>query len=199
MAQSEIFLQVIIFGILFVGIYMYLANKDTIELKCVISTVNGNKYCVRDRKEVAAAADLLAAITDKCKSLVDYVYKKYPDKDNAIRLRDGFNPKQLMETLPTSEHTAYSENKGEKLAFCLNVKNEDNNRLIDENTLMFVAIHELAHIATKSIGHKSEFWENFRFLLVEAKEAGIHNPTDYKKVSKEYCGMKLTDNPFYDA
>jgi len=199
MAQSEIFLQVIIFGILFVGIYMYLANKDTIELKCVISTVNGNKYCVRDRKEVAAAADLLAAITDKCKSLVDYVHKKYPDKDNAIRLRDGFNPKQIMETLPTSEHTAYSENKGEKLAFCLNVKNEDNNRLIDENTLMFVAIHELAHIATKSIGHKSEFWENFRFLLVEAKEAGIHNPTDYKKVSKEYCGMKLTDNPFYDA
>jgi hypothetical protein len=199
MAQSEIFLQVIIFGILFVGIYMYLANKDTIELKCVISTVNGNKYCVRDRKEVAAAADLLAAITDKCKSLVDYVYKKYPDKDNAIRLRDGFNPKQIMETLPTSEHTAYSENKGEKLAFCLNVKNEDNNRLIDENTLMFVAIHELAHIATKSIGHKSEFWENFRFLLVEAKESGIHNPTDYKKVSKEYCGMKLTDNPFYDA
>ena len=32
--------------------------------------------------------------------------------------------------------------------------------LIDEHTLMFVTIHEMAHICTKSIGHKTEFWEN---------------------------------------
>ena len=46
---------------------------------------------------------------------------------------------------------------------------------------MFVTLHELSHIATKTIGHKSEFWENFKFLLQQAKEAGIHNPVDYKK------------------
>lgn len=199
MVKEELFLQVIIIGILAVAIYMYLANKDTIDLKCVISTVDGNKYCVRDRKEVDKAANLLAAVVEKCKKLVDYVHKKYPNQDNVIRLHDGFNPQKIMETLPTSEHTAYSENKGEKLAFCLNKKNEDNSSLIDENTLMFVAIHEIAHVATKSIGHKSEFWDNFRFLLVEAKEAGIHNPQDYKKSPQEYCGMKITDNPYYDA
>ena len=199
MVKEEIFLQVIIFGILAVAIYMYLANKDTIDLKCVISTVDGNKYCVRDRKEVDKAANLLAAVVEKCKKLVDYVHKKYPNQDNVIRLHDGFNPQKIVETLPTSEHTAYSENKGEKLAFCLNKKNEDNSSLIDENTLMFVAIHEIAHVATKSIGHKSEFWDNFRFLLVEAKEAGLHNPEDYKKSPQEYCGMKITDNPYYDA
>lgn len=71
--------------------------------------------------------------------------------------------------------------------------------MIDEHTLMFVAIHELSHVATKSIGHKSEFWENFKFLLENAKEAGIHVPTDYKKKPTEYCGMKLADNPYYDA
>ena len=69
------------------------------------------------------------------------------------RLEKGFNPKSITETLPTSEYTAYSENKGEKLALCLNKKNEDNSNLIDENTLMFVAIHELGHI---------ESLENFR-------------------------------------
>jgi len=199
MANGELFIQVIIIGILAVAIYMYLANKDTIDLKCVISTVDGNKYCVRDRKEVAKAADLLASIVEKCKELVEYVHKKYPTQDNVIRLYEGFNPQKIMETLPTSEHTAYSENKGEKLAFCLNKKNEDNSNLIDENTLMFVAIHELSHVATKSIGHKSEFWENFRFLLTEAKAAGLHNPEDYKKSPQEYCGMKITDNPYYDA
>jgi predicted metal-dependent hydrolase len=79
------------------------------------------------------------------------------------------------------------------------VKKGDNEQLIDENTLMFVAIHELSHVATKSIGHKSEFWENFKFLLEKAKEAGIHNPVDYKKEPQEYCGMKIHDNTFYDS
>ena len=199
MIKEELFLQVIIIGILLVGAYMYLVNKDSIDLKCVISTVDGNKYCVRDRKEVAKAANLLAKVVEKCKSLVKYVHEKYPTEDNVIRLHKGFNPQQIMETLPTSEHTAYSENKGEKLAFCLNKKNDNDNELIDENTLMFVAIHELSHIATKSIGHKSEFWENFRFLLTEAKASGLHDPHDYKKSPREYCSMKITDNPYYDV
>lgn len=199
MEKRELFIQVIIFGIVIAGLYMYLANKDSIDLKCVISTVDGNKYCVRDRKEVPAAADLLARVSVKCKDVVQYVFEKYPDKDNVLRLHDGFNPKKIMETLPTSEHTAYSENKGEKLAFCLNKKNENNNELIDESTLTFVALHELAHIATKSIGHKSEFWENFKFLLTEAKEAGLYIPKDYKSAPQEYCGMKIRDNPYYDA
>ena len=199
MTRSDIFFYIIIFGLLFVSFYMYLVNKDTLDLKCVISSVDGNKYCVRDRKEVSSAADLLAKTTEKCKVLVEYVFKKYPNKDNVLRLHDGFNPKQIMETLPTSEFTAYSENKGEKLAFCLNKSKPDNNNLIDENTLMFVAIHELSHIATKSIGHKSEFWENFKFLLAEAKAANVHSPVDYKETPQEYCGMKISDNPYYDA
>ena len=199
MDKQSVFLQVILYGLIFVGAYMYLANKDTLQLKCVISTVDGNKYCVRDRKEVAKAADLLASVTEKCKKLVEYVFKKYPNQDNVLRLHDGFNPQQIMETLPTSEHTAYSENKGEKIAFCLNKTKKNNDDLIDENTLTFVAIHELSHVATQSIGHKSEFWGNFKFLLEEAKEAGIYTPADYKSSPQEYCGMKITDNPYYDA
>jgi hypothetical protein len=178
---------------------MYYDGMDSFQLKCIVSTVDGQKYCVRERDNIKAAADLLAKTTDKCKDLVAYVGKKYPDRDDVQRLVRGFNPKKVMETLPTSTYTAYSENKGEKLAFCLNREKEDNDHLIDENTLMFVAIHELSHIMTKSIGHKTEFWQNFKFLLGEAKDAGIHTPVDYKKQPKEYCGMKIHDNPYYDA
>jgi hypothetical protein len=39
--------------------------------------------------------------------------EKFPDKDNVKRMVNGFNPKRIMETLPTSTLTAYSENKGE--------------------------------------------------------------------------------------
>jgi plasmid maintenance system antidote protein VapI len=199
MSRTEVFGQIIVFGVLFICVYMYLANRDTLDLKCVVSTVDGNKYCVRDRDEVNKAADLLAKTTQKCKKLVEHLFETYPEKDNVLRLYERFNPNQIMETLPTSEYTAYSENKGEKLAFCLNKQKQENNNLIDEHTLMFVATHELAHIATKSIGHKTEFWQNFKFLLEEAEKIGIHKPVDYKKQNQEYCGMKIRDNPYYDA
>jgi hypothetical protein len=189
----------VIISLLIVCGYIYLDN-DAFQLKCIVSTVDGNKYCVREREKLQDAADLLARITEKSKKLVDYVYEKYPEKENVERLHKGFNPKKVMETLPTSTYTAYSENKGEKVAFCLNKqKKGSNDNMIDEHTLTFVAIHELSHIATKSIGHKSEFWENFKFLLQEAKAAGIHDPTDYKKKPQNYCGMTIHDNPFYDV
>ncbi len=74
------------------------------------------------------AADLLATTTKQCKELVDYMANKYPEKENVIRLKNGFNPQKVMETLPTSKFTAYSENKGEKIAFCLNRKKKREKR-----------------------------------------------------------------------
>jgi predicted metal-dependent hydrolase len=200
MDKLDILGYFVILCLLFICGYIYLDN-DSFQLKCIVSTVDGNKYCVRERVKLKEAADMLAKITEKCKLLVEYVYEKYPDKENVKRLHKGFNPKKVMETLPTSTYTAYSENKGEKIAFCLNKnkKNEsDNNNMIDEHTLTFVAIHELSHVMTKSIGHKQEFWENFKFLLENAKQANIYEPIDYKKSPQEYCGMTISDNPYYD-
>ncbi len=173
-------------------------DSDAFQLKCIISSVDGKKYCVREREKMELAENLLAEVTRKCKMLVYYMKEKHPDDERTKRLVDGFNPKKIMETLPTSELTAYSENKGEKVAFCLNKKKTGNSKLIDLDTLTFVAIHELTHIMTKSIGHKSEFWTNFKFLLENAKAAHIHQPQDYKKWPSEYCGMTITDNPYYD-
>ena len=189
------YLFVILIIILCLRIYY---ESDSFQLKCIISGVDGNRYCVRDRNKVKPAANLLATVTTKCKDLVDYVNEKYPNDPKVQRLVKGFNPKKISETLPNSELTAYSENKGEKIAFCLNKKKEDNDNLIDINTLTFVAIHELSHIMTVSIGHKQEFWQNFKFLLENAKTANIYIPIDYKKKPEEYCGMTISDNPFYD-
>ena len=113
------------------------------------------------------------------------------------RLVAKYNPRKISETLPTSEYTAYSENKGEKLAFCLDTE-KGSGSLIDSNTLTFVALHELAHVATESIGHTEEFWDNFKFLLIEAKKIGLYDPVDYSKDPQRYCGMDITDNPYYD-
>ena len=186
----------------FVGFIIVICLKvyfesDTYNLKCIIATADGNRYCVRNREKLNEAANLLASVTNKCKQLVNYMKETHPNDTRVKKLVAGFNPKSISETLPTSELTAYSENKGEKIAFCLNTtKNGDT--LIDINTLTFVAIHELSHIMTTTIGHKQEFWQNFKFLLENAKESNIYIPVDYKKQSTEYCGLTINDNPYYD-
>tara|TARA_X000000950_G_C13919786_1_gene662808 strand:- start:2792 stop:3388 length:597 start_codon:yes stop_codon:yes gene_type:complete len=188
---------ILIVFIIIICVKMYL-DSDAHNLVCTISSVDGEKYCVRERKKLKEATNLLATVTNKMKKLVQYMGEKYPDRENVKRLVKRFKPSKVSETLPTSEYTAYSENKGEKLAFCLNKKENSNNQLIDENTLTFVAIHELSHIASKSTGHNDEFWMNFKFLLENAVKINIYSPIDYKKQSVEYCGMDITDNPYYD-
>ena len=196
--NSNIFNIVIIIFIIIIGSKLYF-NSDSFNLRCIISDVNGNKYCVRDRNKLELAADRLAHVNNNLNKLVNHLSKKYPTKENVQRLVNGYNPKKIYETLPTSEFTAYSENKGEKLAFCLDTEKNSKGRLIDINTLMYVALHEVSHIATKSIGHNDEFWNNFKFVITEAKEINIYNPIDYKKEPARYCGMNISDNPYYDV
>ena len=179
-----------------IGLKIYF-ESDAFNLKCIVSDVDGNKYCVRERAKLQLAADLLARVTNKLKQLVKYMGETYPERENVKRLVKGFNPKKINEILPTSSYTAYSENKGEKLAFCTTTTKKGD-KLIDDNTLTFVGIHEIAHIMTKSIGHTKEFWKNMKYLLKNAAKIGIYTPIDYKRKPKEYCGMKITDNPYYD-
>ena len=122
--KHSILLYIIISFVIFIGLKIY-SESDAYNLKCIISDVDGEKYCVRERSKLQLAADLLAKVTANCKDLVTYVGKKYPDDEDVKRLTTNFNPTKISETLPTSEFTAYSENKGEKLAFCLNKKKED--------------------------------------------------------------------------
>lgn len=188
---------IIILFIILIALKMY-SDSDEFNLRCIVSTVDGKKYCVRERENIQKASNLLARTTEKLGYLVENVGQRYHGRENVNRLVENFNPTTIKETLPTSEYTAYSENKGEKLAFCLNKKKKENNNLIDSNTLMFVAIHEIAHIMTLSVGHSEEFWNNFKFLLENAVELKIYTPVDYKKEPEGYCGMDITDNPYYD-
>ena len=196
MEKHGIFFYIFIAVILLFCLRIYY-DSDAFNLKCIIASKDGNTYCVREREKLELAANLLAEVTQKMKDMVAYMKKTHPEDPRTIRLVEGFNPKKISETLPTSELTAYSENKGEKLAFCVNTTKKGN-KLIDENTLTFVALHELSHIMTESVGHKDEFWNNFRFLIDEAQKIKVYTPEDYKLKPKEYCGMTINDNPHFD-
>jgi len=177
--------------------YRIYRDSDLFHLKCIISNIDGNTYCVRERSKLELAADKLAKVNQNMKSLVEHCKNNFNSEERIKRLTEGFNPKKITETLPTSEFTAYSENKGEKIAFCLDTEKNNKGKLIDLNTLTFVAIHELSHVATKSVGHTPEFWANFKFLLQEAEKINIYKPVDYSKNPKKYCGMEINDNPYF--
>lgn len=197
MDRTDLFLYAFVGLVIIVVVRMYM-KSDMANLKCVIAGIDGNRYCVRDRSKLEEAANLMATVATKCRTMVEYMIEKYPNDPRCVLLSKNFNPSRFVETLPTSELKAYSENKGEKVAFCLNKKNENNNELIDIQTLTFVALHELSHLMTESIGHNQDFWNNFKFLLENAKAAGIYDPVDYKKNPTEYCSMSITDNPYFD-
>ena len=109
--KDNILFYVIVGFVLLVCLKVYY-DSENFSLKCIISSVDGNKYCVRDKILSQDAADLLAKVTIKCKELVVYVGEKHPNNSDIKRLVENFNPKKISETLPTSDLTAYSENKG---------------------------------------------------------------------------------------
>ena len=98
---------------------------------------------------------------------------KYKLKDDIARLIANFNPDAFSETTPDAKYTSYSVNKGEKIVFCLRDK-KDGEELVKENIMTFVAIHELGHLMTKSIGHEPEFWNSFKLLLKIAIDNGLY-------------------------
>ena len=63
--------------------YIY-SEKEGFELKCIVASKDGNKYCVRERSKLDKAANLLAIVTEKCKQLVKYVEKIVQRDDKKI-------------------------------------------------------------------------------------------------------------------
>ena len=200
--------------VLMIGV-MY-CKSSAYEVVYVKSSINGKEYLVRNLSNKQQAADLLANLSINLERLVDYLseqsdenklddlYDKYVEKIDKIsktkfkedvkRLINNFNPDEFSESTPDAQYTSYSVNKGEKLVFCLRSRKEEEN-MVKKNVMMFVALHELAHLMTKSVGHKPEFWSNFKILLKIAIDLGIYKYVDFNSKPVEYCGTEITDTP----
>jgi hypothetical protein len=168
----------------------------------VQSTVDGKMYKVRDMPDKQKAADLLAHIRLRMNKLKIHVETKFPDKPQVIMLKNNFKaePSRMFESTPDAEFTSYSVNKGEAVHFCLRQRDggaED--ELVESDVMTFVAIHEMAHMITQTVGHGPDFWNNFGWLLREAEAIGVYTHKDFREHPVSYCGMKITDQPTYDA
>ena len=166
----------------------------------VTSTIDGKQYKVRDMPDKQNAANLMANLRARLEKLCNTLEKKYPDKPQVKQMVRNFraDPSRFIEATPDSEHTSSTVNKGETIYMCLRQREAGDESLVNENVMTFVALHELAHVCTESIGHGPDFWNNFGWLLKEAEAINIYKYTDFAAHPVNYCGVYITDSPRYD-
>jgi hypothetical protein len=183
---SELFIVFVLVVIILLYIRQYYG-----EVEYVRAQADGRKYLMRKLPDRALAANLMASINADLQSLIRHVVAKFPDRPSVRRLYDNYSPESLSEGGTEIGFTSYSLNKGEKIVVCLRQRD---NELVEKNVLMYVAVHELGHLASASIGHTDEFWANFRFLLKEAIELGLYKKVDFAKKPARYCGVTISSS-----
>jgi hypothetical protein len=85
--------------------------------------------------------------------------------------------------------SAYTENK-HVITLCL--QDPSTKKYYGINTIMYVALHELSHVITKSKGHGDEFKHNFAKLLEQGSKLDIYDPRI--PIPSTYCGIGPDDN-----
>jgi len=148
--------------------------------------VDKRKYVVQQLPDKAAAADLLATINADILKLIAHMVKKYGDRADVTFMKENYNPAALSEGSAKSGYTSYSLDK-RRVVLCIR---QTDNSFVQKNVLMYVAIHELAHILThEEVGHTKLFWKNFKWLLEEAIGLGLYEKQDFEAKPAPYCGI----------
>lgn len=190
----------LILGIVLVAWIALYFKQSRYPLAHVTSAVDGEKYLVRNLPDKQEAADRLARVRSKLLRLRKYLEQTYGDTDfvKALLKNCDFAAERFTESTPDAQYTSYSVNKGEHVYMCLRQR-DSTERLVPENILVFVALHETAHVGTSSLGHTPQFWNHFAWLLKQAEAIKIYEYTDFAAHPVEYCGVHITDSPTYKS
>ena len=189
-----VFIVIITF---FTLITLIIVERNELFIEYRKSKTNNLEYGIQETfNKSDEAVELLAKLHQYMQTLVSDLAKKYPDDERVKRLVSNFKNCKIEESPNKDDESSYTINKGELMAICLRHKKESH-PFHDYNTLLFVIIHELSHIASITEGHNSEFIANFRWLLREAKALGYYEPVDYRTSPMTYCGVNVTNNPYF--
>lgn len=198
MIRQKIYSSIIIvsFIIIIILLLIYLKYNSNIEIEYVKSAVNGKEYMVRNLPDKNEAANMLGEINNRILILQKYLLSnldKYPKYKNYFKIMcDKINTVELSENTKKGNYTSYTINKGQEIVLCLRSKKDNN--IHDINLIMYVVIHELAHVACPEINHTPLFTKIFIILLKISIELKIYKKINFKYDPKEYCGMTIHEN-----
>jgi hypothetical protein len=189
----ESYLLIILLSIII--IYKYCNTYDVVYVEC-FNDLNHKKYLVRDLPDKEEAIKMLSLIESTLKKLINRLLNDESTKENIDmfgyiqRISEKMDDVEIQESTADSKYTSYTVNKGELLVLC--IRSKETSEIHNFNDLLYVAIHEIAHIGCPEVGHTDLFFEINTFLIDKAIEYNIYKYTDYSLNNVEYCGMELT-------
>lgn len=163
----------------------------TSEFVSVQSTIDQQVYDVLPHTDALAAADALARLHANIELVLAQVKKELSvvDRLTAARVRlfdriaqHGIRIRELDPDVYDS--IAVNRNKSESILICLRSNPPDDNTMGGDDTLLFIAIHELAHSMIGDFAslinghtvHNSEFRQCERYLMDIASSLGLLSP-----------------------
>lgn len=194
----------ILLAIIFLIYIIYFIYKEN-DVVYVKSNVDNNTYIIRrghskDQKYLQDSADILAHINQRIILLITHLDAKFITNNdinhNIEKLKTSFNHSILSEAAIDKRYTTFTVNK-QDMHICLRTR-DSHEKPYDINTLMYVILHELAHLCNYNkegdpiTGHGDEFKKIFKFLVKEAINLQIYEYIDYQLQPKEYCGIMIT-------
>lgn len=192
---ASIAVTVVVVSVIY-GLYLFLLDMRN---ERYIRADDNKLYKVKGSNyhELKERANVLAYLNKVSHDIINHLHElKGSKKMEEIRhnihlLKSRYSRKHLQENLDEVV-TSYTINK-QNIHLCLISK--DTSKIHTKNELIFVMIHELAHVGSSSYGHTEEFIEFFVVLLVTAIKLKIYKYIDYTKTPTEYCGITLNETP----
>jgi hypothetical protein len=196
---------VIILGVILVIYFLYNMIYTYSEIKYVKSDLDDKVYLIRrgnnkSDKFLKDSANTLATINKNVVELVDYLFKNFNNHDDKFyfikKLKENYKPYIISEAAVDPRYTTYTIDKRD-MHICLRTR-DTNEKVYDMNILMYVVLHELAHLCNYNrngdaiLGHGSEFRSIFKFLVEESIKISIYNHVNYSTEPREYCGIMIT-------
>jgi hypothetical protein len=182
-------------------VFLYTGLGENVYIR---SDVDNRVYLIRRGTQLSESAlkesaNTLAEINKRVTTLIQILESKYSNDINKAyfikMLHKNYKPEVLSEAAVDKRYTTYTIDKTD-MHICLRTRDKQEN-IYDINLLMYVVLHELAHLCNYNKagnpihGHGQEFKNIFKLLVKESISAGIYQYQNYQTKPQEYCGIVI--------
>lgn len=180
----------------FIGVGAMVAAKYMKDTYDAMYIVDGYKVRDPNDKETLRRLKLLSSMTTRLfviiRSNVKYanhpgckrLLERYQCPDDVCRVQEkGY---------AYDHYAAYSVDKGKLIGICT----VHEGKHVEENTMKYVFLHELAHIMSVTYDHDQAYWDNFAYLLEIAIAHGVYVYEPFHVKNVHFCGENIQYTPY---